>query len=95
MAQTLLAYEVVASDGAVDISGSGDGTILEFRVTAPTGKLPVSGGFAGVHNGGSSDIRGPALMASYPDEQDWVFRFFRGGSAAVNSVNLYVVCVGA
>jgi hypothetical protein len=95
MTQSLLTYEVVTSSSAADISGSSDGAVLEFRLTAPTGKLPLSGGFAGVHNTNSSDVRGPVLMASYPDGQDWVFKFFRGGSAAVSSVDLYMVCAGS
>lgn len=76
-------YQVVHQQ--VTVLDSGGGSVPQvFRVTAPTNKDPLSGGW-----------KSPVfhrLIDSYPDGADWVFSFM-GGTGADFNVDLYVTCL--
>ncbi len=86
-----LGYEVVTD--AVNVPDSG--SVHEFRVSAPTGKKPVSGGFNinwtdyPVYRHQTANY----LKASYPDGDDWVFEFVNAGVLNGYDVDLYAVCI--
>lgn len=79
----LTTYEVVTSQ--VTVLATNEGNTQEFRVAAPTGKRPLSGSYMDVFFGDA--------FGSYPDGDEWVFRFY--GRPSARTVDLYVVCASA
>lgn len=80
---SLTTYEVVTTQ--VTVLASADGDTQEFRVAAPTGKRPLSGSCVDSWVG--------SAFGSYPDGDEWVFRFY--GRPSARTVDLYVVCASA
>lgn len=82
-----LGYEVVTDTVTIAVSPP---DTVEYRLTAPTGKKPVSGG---VKNPTSPNLRSfNNVIASYPDGDDWVFVFLRSSTSSYD-VDIYAVCV--
>ncbi len=75
-------YQVVHQQVTVLLDGGA--TPQVFRVAAPAGKDPFSGGW-------KSPVFG-RLTDSYPDGAEWVFSF-RGISEQDFTVDLYVTCL--
>lgn len=85
-----LGYEVVTDTLHVSVNPP---ALQEVRVTAPTGKKPVSGGFK-CPWGSGGNFTANNLVGSYPDGNDWVFQFADIGYTLNGyDVDLYVVCV--
>jgi hypothetical protein len=86
-----LGYEVV-TDSVTATIGTGR---QEFRVPAPTGKKPVGGGMDiqwtdfPVFNHKTYIV----VVASYPDDGEWVFVINKDGLSANTDINLYVTCI--
>lgn len=77
-----LCYEVVSQSETVSQGASG---LATYRVTAPTGKVPVSGGWSST----VLDI----IESSYPDGDDWVFVFKNRDISGGYGITLSVVCI--
>lgn len=75
-------YEVV-TDTVTLLADNGSIGRQEFRIAAPTGKVPLSGGYAST----TVPVR---VDASYPDGDDWVFEFVNGDNAN-HLVDIYLV----
>lgn len=82
-----LGYEVVTDTVTVGVSPP---DAVTYRLTAPTGKKPVSGG---VKNPTSPNLHSyNNVISSYPDGNDWVFVFLQPGTSSYD-VDIYAVCV--
>lgn len=80
-----LGHEVVTSTLTY---GNNAPAVQEVRITAPTGKKPVGGGAAG-RNGKTLS----QMVASYPDGNDWVFKFADVAVGNGATVDLYAVFI--
>lgn len=81
-------HEVV-TDTVTVARDNGDVGRQAFRVAAPSGKVPISGGCDLPYAPGGDLGR---LLGSYPDGDEWVFVFL-GYSGGSFNVNLSVVCL--
>ena len=77
-----LCYEVITQIKTVATGATG---LETYRVTVPTGKVPMSGGWSST----VLDI----IESSYPDGNDWVFIFKNLDIAGGYNITLFVACV--
>jgi hypothetical protein len=82
-------YEVVTDSVTLPNSAQ---QFYEFRLTAPAGKKPVAGGWNATQPETSSNTTGPQTFGTYPDGQDWVFRFSPATVSGGFNLVLYLIC---
>jgi hypothetical protein len=78
-------YEVVSAQVTIQLDNGNLG-LQQFRLTAPSGKKPLSGGFRTSFTPGSWPVH---IASSYPDGQDWVFEFI-GEATASHVATIYL-----
>lgn len=83
-----LGYEVV-TDQVTVLQDNGSLGAQEFRLPAPSGKVPVAGGYKPPFTIGQDFVQ---VLASYPDDDEWVFRFLNGNTAN-RVVDIYLVTI--
>jgi len=79
----------------VNVPDTSNGATHTFRVTDPTGKKPISGGFTFKWSDYPiyKHITANNFRGMYPDGNDWVFEFVGASLSGGYDVDLYVVCV--